>query len=128
MTKWPLFRAETFLIILCGCLPTLRPLYLQLFRHRGKNVSEEPSYELRSSKLKQKNSDSGDLDSDDRFLRSDPTNKPSINPSVINVGHSLDLDMWSKTNRNETMPIQYPHGTQYDGEHWQATSRAALEV
>ena len=39
-----LLSAETFLIIVCGCIPTLKPLYDQLFNRRGRVPSGPRSY------------------------------------------------------------------------------------
>lgn len=36
--------AETFLIIVCGCIPTLKPIYDQLFNRRARVPSGPPSY------------------------------------------------------------------------------------
>lgn len=122
------FRAETFLIILCGCLPTLRPIYLQLFGHRDRSTSDQPSYELQVSGQEKKNSDASPLVSDDRYDRNDSLNTPSIDPNIINAGHSFDIDAWAESDRNPVMPLEHPRQAHLDGSYKGPTSRARLEV
>jgi hypothetical protein len=113
---------------MCGCLPTLRPLYVQFFGQRGKSASAEPIHEQRVFPYMKKNSDGSDLNDDNRHYRYDPKIKPSIESSITRVGHSLNIDVWTEGERNEMIPIESPHGTQLDGSHSQPTSREALEV
>jgi hypothetical protein len=82
-------RAETFLIIMCGCLPTLRPLYLQFFRTTGQSASSEPRHEQRVAPHEEE-PDAGDLNDDNRHYRYDPKIKPSIgqyNPRPVFSRH-----------------------------------------
>ena len=88
--------AETFLIIICGCLPTLRPLYLQLFKRPGNSASGGPSHPLPGLPFsrKLKNSDASDSSNNEQYTRIVESNKPSINASLINVGHPIDINTW----------------------------------
>lgn len=121
-------RAETFLIILCGCLPTLRPLYLQIFGHRAKSTSDQPSFELRISNQEKKNSDASPLVSDGCHDRNDSLSPPSIDANIINAGQSFEIDAWAESDRNTVIPLEHPRQAHLDGSNRGPTSRATLEV
>jgi len=97
--------AETFLVIICGSLPTLKPLYdmcLGHVRERSTKRSRASSYLSKpfSNKKNHYPPYSRSTDDDD-YIQLEPRSKPSTNPMIIEVAHQYDVETWSNRENDD---------------------------
>ncbi|MCJ1282305.1 hypothetical protein MMC26_001628, partial [Xylographa opegraphella] len=100
--------AETFLVIICGSLPALKPLYdicLGTVRERSakrSRASSYPSYPSKPSGNKKNSYPSyGCSTGDEEYIRLEPRSKPSADPMVIEVAHQIDIETWSNRENDD---------------------------
>ncbi|MCJ1291713.1 hypothetical protein MMC34_003258 [Xylographa carneopallida] len=90
---------ETFLVIICGSLPTLKPLYdicLGRVRERYAKRSRATSYPSKSFSNKKNSYPSYSRSTgDEEYIRLEPRSKPSADPIIIEVAHQIDIETWS---------------------------------
>ncbi|MCJ1387113.1 hypothetical protein MMC17_010242 [Xylographa soralifera] len=100
--------AETFLVIICGSLPTLKPIYdmcLGRARERFTKPSRASSYPSKPSNRfgNKKNSYPSHSRStgDDEYIRLEPRAKPGTDPMIIEVAHQVDVETWSNRENDD---------------------------
>lgn len=86
-------RAETILIVVCGCIPTLKPIYDMSFGHHNSRSTARSSYQYRQ----ERKIGSDDSDSHDEHVRLDTPNKSFTDPTGIRVAHSVNVNVGYRT-------------------------------
>ena len=120
-------RAETFLVILCGSIPALKPIYdMCVRRHRA---SSRPLFSLpRKPTYIQKKIFPSLSTGDDSYIQLEPIQKNSARPTVLEVAPQANADVsqgrggahtaalsrfhrvpWERTASNESIGV---HGTE----------------
>ena len=98
-------RAETILIIVCGCIPTLKPIYDMCFGHHNSRSTARSSYQYRQKRK----IDSDDSGSHDEHIRLDTPNKSFTDPTGIRVAHSVDVNVGYRTESDTLAPMSDPY-------------------
>ncbi|MCJ1417509.1 hypothetical protein MMC32_003853 [Xylographa parallela] len=100
--------AETFLVILCGSLPTLKPIYDMCLgaAHKGSTkrsrASSYPSVPSnRFGNKKNSYPPYSHSTGDDEYIRLEPRTKSSADPMVIEVAHQVDVETWSNRGNDD---------------------------
>lgn len=107
--------AETILVIICGSLPTLKPIYDMCISRgaasRGSSYPSDPSHKKKKSYGSSFPSRST---GDEAYVRLEPVRKTTIDPTVIEVAHQVDVETESNRGSDDIAMINEAHGNPWD--------------
>ncbi|MCJ1477955.1 hypothetical protein MMC13_006630 [Lambiella insularis] len=107
--------AETILVIICGSLPTLKPLHDMYFSRRaGSGGSSYPSNPSQKKMKSYGSSFPSRSTGDEAYTRLEPLPKPVTDPTVIEVAHRVDVEIESDRGSEEIAMMNQAHRNPWD--------------